>query len=114
MEFVFGFRWASVRTVVHCTALLQHCFNLIGGGPGGPKGEIPATIARNGSATRAGSSKQATANAGRWEFPFVSSEIEKEGSMPKKAVKDSKIFVNLPHWFMNSKKDVNAVLENNC
>jgi len=37
-----------VRTVVHCTALLQHCFNLIGGGPGGPKGEIPATIARNG------------------------------------------------------------------
>jgi hypothetical protein len=39
---------------------------LIGGGPGGPKGEIPATIARNGSATRAGSSKQATANAGRW------------------------------------------------
>jgi hypothetical protein len=80
---------------------------LIGGGPGGPKGEIPATIARNSSATRAGSSKQATANAGRWEFPFVSSEIEKiekEGSRPKKAVKDSKIFVNSPYQIMNYKK----------
>ena len=90
MEFVFGFRWASVRTVVHCTALLQHCFNLIGGGPGGPKGEIPATIARNGSATRAGSSKQATANAGREEFAFCIRKLKRTDEDRKKQFKTQK------------------------
>ena len=102
-----------VRTVVHCTALLQHCFNLIGGGPGGPKGEIPATIARNGSATRACSSKQATANAGRWEFAFHQ-KAEKNETRPKKAVKVSKIFETLPQSFIDYKRNFDTVLEINC
>jgi len=86
---------------------------LFGGGPGGPKGEIPATIARNSSATRAGSSKQATANAGRWEIAFFIRKL-KRPKRPNQAVKDSKIFETLPQSFINYKRIFDTVLEINC